>query len=76
MSQRFRIDGVEYDIETLTQEGRDLVSRLTFTRLTLQELSNQMALLTKAKNAYIADLKSEIVQGRTGVDLGALFSDD
>ena len=76
MSQRFRIDGVEYDIETLTQEGRDLVARLTFARLQQQELSNQIALLTKAKNAYIADLKSEIVQGRTGVDLGALFSDD
>ena len=76
MSQRFRIDGVEYDIETLTQEGRDLVARLTFARLRQQELSNQIALLTKAKNAYIADLKSEIIQGRTGVDLGALFSDD
>jgi hypothetical protein len=76
MSQRFWMDGVEYGTEGLSQEGRDLVARLTFTRLTLQEMSNQMALLTKAKNAYIADLKSEIVQGRTGVDLGALFSDD
>ena len=76
MSQRFRIDGVEYDIEKLTQEGRDLVARLTFARLRQQELSNQIALLTKAKNAYIADLKSEIIQGRTWVDLGALFSDD
>jgi hypothetical protein len=76
MSQRFPIDGVEYDTESLSQEGRDLVARLTFVRLTLQELSNQQALLTKAKNAYIADLKSEIIQGRTGVDLGALFSDD
>lgn len=76
MRQRFRIDGVEYDTEALSQEGRDLVARLTFTRLTLQEMSNRMALMTKAKNAYIADLKSEIVQGRTGVDLGALFSDD
>ena len=76
MSQRFWMDGVEYGTEGLSQEGRDLVARLTFTRLTLQEMSNQMALLTKAKNAYIADLKTEIVKGRTGVDLGALFSDD
>lgn len=76
MSPRFRIDGVEYATENLSQEGRDLVARLTFTRLTLQEMSNQMALLTKAKNAYIADMKTEIVEGRTGLDLGALFSDD
>ena len=76
MSQRFRIDGVEYTTDSLSQEGRDLVARLTFARLQQQELSNQIALLTKAKNVYIADLKSEIIQGRTGVDLGALFSDD
>ena len=76
MSQRFRMDGVEYGTEGLSQEGRDLVARLTFARLTLQELSNQQAVLTQAKNAYIADLKMEIVQGRTGVDLGALFSED
>lgn len=76
MSQRFRIDGVEYDTENLSQEGRDLVARLTFTRLALQELNNQQALLAKAKNAYITDLKLEIIQGRTGVDLDALFSDD
>ena len=76
MSQRFRMDGVEYGTEGLSQEGNDLVARLTFARLTLQELSNQQAILTQAKNAYIADLKMEIVQGRTGVNLGALFSED
>jgi len=76
MSQRFRIDGAEYNTEGLSQEGRDLVERLTFTRLALQEMSNEMALLSKAKNAYIADMKTEIVEGRTGLDLGALFSDD
>lgn len=76
MNQRFRIDGIEYNTQGLSQEGRDLVVRLTFTRRTLQELRNDLALLTKAKNAYIADLKTEIVQGRTGVDLVALLSGD
>jgi len=76
MSQRFRIDGVEYTTDSLSQEGRDIVARLAFARLQQQELSNQITLLTKAKNAYIADLKTEIIQGRTGVDLGSLFSDD
>ena len=76
MTKRFRLDGAEYDMDALSAEGRALVERLTFAHLQVQTLSNQQALLTKAKNAYIADLKSEIVQGRTGVDLGALFSDD
>lgn len=76
MVREFKIDGETYDVEGLSPEGKALVERLTFAHLQVQVLSNQQALLTKAKNAYIADLKSEIVQGRTGVDLGALFSDD
>jgi hypothetical protein len=76
MTKRFRLDGAEYELDALSAEGRGLVGRLSFARLQVQALSNQQALLTKAKNAYIADLKLEIVQGRTGVDLGALFSDD
>lgn len=76
MSRMVRIDGVEYDSESFTQEGRDIVNSLTFAQSTLQELSNHIALLTKAKNAYIADLKLEIVKGRTGVDLTTFFNDD
>ena len=76
MTQRFRIDGDEYDAASLPREGQALVESITFAQMRLQELMNQQALLTKAKNAYVADLKSEIIQGRTGVDLGALFSDD
>ena len=76
MTQRFRIDGAEYDAASLPKEGRALLESMTFAQKRLQEMMNQQALLTKAKNAYIADLKTEIIQGRTGVDLGALFSDD
>jgi hypothetical protein len=57
-------------------ESRALVERLSFAHLQVSALSIQHALLTKAKNAYIADLKTEIVQGQTGDDLGTLFSDD
>ena len=76
MTQRFHIDGAEYDAATLPKEGQALLGSMTFAQMRLQELMNQQALLTKAKNAYISDLKTEIIQGRTGVDLGALFSDD
>ena len=76
MTKRFRIESVEYDIEQLSQQGRDLCEHLNFTLSSLQELNNMLAVLSKAKNAYISDLKTEIVRGRTGVDLGALFSDD
>ena len=76
MTQRFRIDGNEYEADTLPPEGQALLDSMTFTQARLQELMNQQSLLTRAKNGYIADLKTEIIQGQTGVDLGALFSDD
>tara|TARA_B100000768_G_scaffold72550_1_gene69571 strand:+ start:726 stop:956 length:231 start_codon:yes stop_codon:yes gene_type:complete len=76
MSRSFRIDGVEYDADELSAEGSALVDRLMFVQRQTVELFNEQAVLNKAKNAYIADLKAEIVEGRTGVDLGVLFSDD
>ena len=76
MNQKFWIDDVEYSTDGLSEEGYGLVKQLKFTQLRLLELSNQRALMTKAKNAYIADLKMEIVRERSGVDLSALFTDD
>jgi hypothetical protein len=76
MTRVFQLDGEAYDADALSAEGKALLERLQFTHLQMQALSNQQALLNKAKNAYIADLKSEIVQGRTGIDLSALFSED
>lgn len=76
MKQRFLLDGVEYSTDGLSEEGSGLVKQLEFTQLRLYELSNQSALMTKAKNAYITDLKMEIIRERSGVDLSALFTDD
>lgn len=76
MTRTFQLDGDCFDADALSPEGKELFERLQFTHLQIEVLSNQVAMLNKAKNAYIADLKSEIVQGRTGIDLGALFSDE
>ena len=54
MTQHFRLDGVEYDVSDLSERGQTLVDRLVFVRTQIIELSNQAALLSKAKNAYIA----------------------
>lgn len=76
MDQRFKIDGREYEISSMGLEGKELVGRLTFINVKLQELQNNIALLSKAKNGYIEDLKTEIIQERTGVDFSDLFSDE
>lgn len=76
MNETFLIDGVEYPMAGLSSEGLQLLSNLMFVRTNIQDLSNQMAVLGKAKNAYITDLKTEMIKKNTGVDLSDLFSDD
>ena len=76
MTQRFRIDGAEYDGGTRSPEGQALVERLQFVQGRLMELGNQMALLNKAKNAYIADLKVDFVRSRTGIYLDGFLDRD
>ena len=72
----FKLDGLSYKIADLSDEGRDILQQLIFARTNVLELRNQQALLSKAKNAYIGELKSDIVQGKSGIDFGTLFSDD
>jgi hypothetical protein len=67
MKQRLRLDGVDHDVDQLSAEARQILERLRFVQQRLQELHNQQAMLTKAKNAYIADLKAELLQPVSGV---------
>lgn len=76
MVTRVTLDKLEYDVESLTDEARQIWLSLNFSMQRLQELNNEHALLTRAKNAYIADLKGEVIEKKSGVNLGALFMDD
>ena len=75
MAKTLRLGEKDYDVSVLSEEGRRTLALYQHATKQLQEAENRMALLTKARNAYIADLKTEIIEGRTGVDLGALFDD-
>ena len=75
MAKTLRLGDKDYDVSVLSTEGRRTLALYYHATTQLQEAENRMALLTKARNAYIADLKTEIIEGRTGVDLGALFDD-
>jgi hypothetical protein len=76
MDKFFSIDGIKYRVEDLSDEGRLQFEQLLFVQKNLNLLKNKIALMTKAKNGYISDLKSDIVEGRSGIDLRLLFSDD
>ena len=75
-NETFTIDGREYTTDTLDDGGLLVYKQLQFIKLRMLELGNQQAILNKAKNAYISDLNAEIVQGKSGVNLSDLFSDD
>ena len=76
MIDRFSLDGFEYNTNDLSHSGMECVEKLVFVRQSIHDLRNRLALLAKAKNGYIEDMKTEIIQERTGVDFGDLFSDD
>lgn len=75
-NETFTIDGREYTTDTLDDGGLSVYKQLQFIKLRMLELGNQQAILNKAKNAYISDLNAEIVQGKSGINLSDLFSDD
>ena len=76
MTKKFKLDGAEYDIAKFSSESRECIERITFIHFRVQEIKNNLALLAKAKNGYIEDMKTEIIQKRTGVDFSDLFSDE
>ncbi|HAG73399.1 MAG TPA: hypothetical protein DCL66_14470 [Gammaproteobacteria bacterium] len=76
MARKFTLESLDYDVDDLTEDGQKIWSRMLFALQKLDELSGQHALLTRAKNAYIEDIKNEVVQSKSGVDFAALFSDD
>lgn len=75
MAGTLRLDGKEYDVSLLSEQGRQHLIAYQHASRQIAETENMMALLTKARNAYIADLKNEMIQGKTGIDLGSLFDD-
>ena len=75
MEKKFKFEGAEYSTENLSEGITQRFLRLQFVQQKLQELQDNSALLNKAKNGYIEDLKSEIISGKLGVDLGDLLTD-
>ena len=73
MSQKINIDGVEYDFESLSPEAKAILEKLQHTDTQIQDNKNLSALLTRAKNSYVHELKREIIEGKSGVDIASLF---
>lgn len=76
MSQEFTLEGHTYKVDELPEKGKVLYEQLLFVYQTIEQLNGKHALLMRSKNGYIDDLKGEVIEKKSGVDLGALFMDD
>ena len=76
MQKRINLDGIEYDTSRLSDEAKKILVAYAHVNQRLQEALNMRAILTRAKNSYVSELKSEMVKGKTGLDLSDLFGND
>lgn len=67
---KIKLDGKEYDLEVLSADAKQLAANVHNIAERIQETNNMLAILTKAKRAYIADLKSEMLSSKAGFDFG------
>ena len=68
---KIKLDDKEYDIANLSDSARKLTDSLQNVSARIQELNNMVAILTKAKRAYIEGLKSEMLSAKAGFDFGS-----
>lgn len=71
MTKLIKIGDVDYPAENLSESGKGLLALLNSLDGSIKERSNLIAVLTRAKQAYIADLKIEMISKKAGLD----FSD-
>lgn len=65
---RIEIDGKSYSALDLTDNARKLLQNLAKLEAFYEEKKNLIAILTKAKKAYMADLKTEMLSAKSGFD--------
>ena len=65
---KVKLDDGEYVISDMSLEAQRLVKELHQIDNRISESNNVIALLTKAKRAYISDLKSEMLSTKAGFD--------
>jgi hypothetical protein len=73
MINRLVIDNIEYLLDDHSQNVKDLALRLDRIGKEIHEKENLYAVLTRAKNSYVQELKREMIAGKSGVDIGSLF---
>ena len=54
------IDGVEYNSEDLTENGKAQLASLQFLEVQMNKIKSEIAVYQTARNSYVAALKAEL----------------
>tara|TARA_B100000963_G_C22146360_1_gene459827 strand:+ start:154 stop:348 length:195 start_codon:yes stop_codon:yes gene_type:complete len=57
---KITVDGIEYNTEDLTDNGKAQVASLQFLEAQMTKLRSEIAVYTTARNSYITLLKTEL----------------
>ena len=67
MSDKIEIDNNQYDLDELSDLAKSQVASLKYVDIKIREANNLKAILQRAKNSYIEDLKKEIISNKAGL---------
>lgn len=62
---KITIDGIEFNTEDLTDNGKAQLASLQFLEVQMNKLKSEIAVYQTARNAYVAMLKAELQSDET-----------
>ena len=57
---KITVDGIEYNTEDLSDNGKAQLASLQFLEVQMKKLKSEIAVYQTARNAYVAALKAEL----------------
>lgn len=69
MQDKIKIGDKEYDLTNMDEKSQQIFNQLVHVHRKLSELQNMKAILNRARNGYIEDIKYEIIKNKTGIDI-------
>lgn len=59
---KISVDGLEYNTEDLSDNGKAQVASLQFLEVQMKKLQSEIAVYQTARNTYLAELKKELTK--------------
>jgi hypothetical protein len=57
---KIKVDGVDYNTEDLTDNGKAQLASLQFLEVQMRKLKNEISVYQTARNSYVSALKAEL----------------